>query len=287
MCFGQHGKSNFKNLLPIIEKFKPDVIAPEGVDYTKSLRNRSADAFRMIRGRINQQAETPLPRNRINRLLGPFPLRDPPFAEYEYREALARGIAYFPIEVHKQTRQFMGAHDEFIREQFRISILLSNCPSWNSVSKGRLEKTAQNFLLASKKYAISNIERENDIIQSIGSYQSDLIGSYPELSNNKKIRVFAHFGTYHVGIHYFGKRHYLGNGDIQLSSSMASLDCSGNLCSLFMRFGKLPPAGILYHDLISLSQISKQAYYFLQKNEESIIKALKPLVCDLKPILLP
>ena len=287
MCFGPHGKKSFKGILPIIEKFKPDAIAPEGVNYTESLRSRTASAFRTMRRRLNSQAGNSPSRRRVNELLGPFPPEDELFAEREYREALARNIAYFPIEAHKKTRQFMENFKEFTREQFKVSSSLSPRSSWNSAAKESLEETAHNFLFASRKFAISNIERENDIILSIGSYQDDLLRFYPELSGNGKIRVFAHFGTYHVGIHHFGKRHYSGNGDIQLSESMVSLDCLGNLCSLFMRFGKIPPAEILYQDLISLSQISSISYKFLEKNEEYAVKALNPLIRHLKAELLP
>lgn len=287
LCFGQHSKRHFREIVPLIEKFKPDAIAPEGADYTESLRSRVAGAFRIVRRRLNSQAGNPPSRRKINSLLGPFPPEDGLFAECEYREALARNIAYFPVEIHKKTPQFMEDDSEFTREQFKVPFSLPQGSSWNSASKESLEKTAHNFLFASRKFAISSIERENDIIRSMGSYQDGLLQFYPELSGNGGIRVFAHFGTYHVGIHYFGKRHYSGNGDIQLSGSMVSLDCCGNLCSMSMRFGELPPAGLLYRDLILLSQVSNPAYKFLEKNEDSAIKVLKPLISHLKTELLP
>jgi hypothetical protein len=270
-----------------VEKFKPHVIAPEGSNYTESMRSRTVRAYKTVRRRItNLLGEKSPGRKKISKLLGPFPPEDEPFAELEYREALAGGMAYFPIEVHKNTRRFGKDFLEFLEAQAEVSISLQPCSSWHA-SKERFEETASGFLLASAKFALSNISRESDIITSIGSYRDDLRAAYPELPSTGEIRVFAHFGTYHVGIYYFGKRLYSQDSGIKLTKRIASTECSGNRCSMFLRFGKLPPAEILYADMVALSQISAQSYGFLARNEGALLKAAKPLIRSLKSELLP
>lgn len=201
--FGSHGTAkDFEKAKDAAEKFKPHVYASETVNLT----NRERQETTLEINELYAEART-------NRFLRDIIISKTCSSHFfagffvsEIEYIINSSIIYYPLETHDIPVKY-------------IDIDFSG-PIFQALQRGDIALAEKLELVRLKTNALENFRREQDIVQNISTYFSELLSHFPSLEKQVPIRVFVRLGELHRSVYVAALKKYATNLDIKITRTM-------------------------------------------------------------------